>query len=319
MPGEPRHVVVLPPTLFVGTAGQFSAIVLEAIIAARMPLTAVLVCAPSQSLFPLGGLSLIPGTEGTPGPTGEPSLLPMIGPPARPSLAELARNHCIPLLSFGSLREPSTVKAIAPLVGQLIVTACCPQILPDELLHLPRLGGVNLHPSMLPRLRGPNPLFRSFWLGQTETGITVHRLERRIDAGGIYAQENLAIPDGCSGLELEAACAARGGSILVDTIRSLAAGSDRPLPQDESRASYYSWPKRADFRVQPNWSAERAFRFSRGVASWGAPYLILDGIEREIRDAIGWRRDEALAAEAEHDGDIWRVRCGTGVISVRLD
>src|SRR5262249_24483185 len=134
---------------------------------------------------------------------------------ARRSPAELARDHCIPLLAVGRLGAPDCLETVPDLSPDLICAACFPRRLPPPLLALPRLGCLNVHPSLLPRYRGPVPLFWMFRAGEATGGVTVHWMEERLDAGPIAAQEAYPIPEGIAGDDLMNECAVRGARLMV--------------------------------------------------------------------------------------------------------
>ena len=95
----------------------------------------------------------------------------------------------------------SVLRAIDP---DLIVVSCFPWRLPGQVRRLATCGAINLHPSLLPRFRGPDPLFWAFQTGTKDWGVTVHRMDDAFDAGPILGQRRFDIPDGIAGDNLEA-------------------------------------------------------------------------------------------------------------------
>jgi hypothetical protein len=151
-------------------------------------------------------------------------------------------------LGFGLARPPRGALSVADVNGrefhaalaasraELIVTCHFDQILSPETLALARCGGVNLHPSLLPRHRGPMPAFRALAAGSPQ-GITVHRLAPRIDAGAILAQEAVALPAGISALEAARLLHLAGVAPLRAAIAALAMGGCACPPPRPSPAS----------------------------------------------------------------------------------
>ena len=120
---------------------------------------------------------------------------------------------------------------------ELLVTAAYGQILSAELLSIPRLGGINLHGSVLPSYRGASPVARAIQNGDTTTGVTVIRMTPRIDAGGIIAIARTEIgPDETAG-ELEERLARLGAPLVAESIAALAAGPVPILPQDKPKVT----------------------------------------------------------------------------------
>ena len=116
------------------------------------------------------------------------------------------------------------------------MTAAYGQILSAALLSIPRLGGINLHGSILPAYRGAAPVARAIQNGETETGVTVIRMTPQIDAGGIVAVATTPIgPDETAG-ELEQRLAGLGAPLVAHVVAALAAGRSRSCPRTKRRS-----------------------------------------------------------------------------------
>jgi methionyl-tRNA formyltransferase len=288
--------VTTPRVLFFGTCGAFSGPPLDALMAAGVSVAA-LVLPPARTL-------------------------PMLA--AAPTILDLARAHGLPILELELPGDGETPARLAAFQPDLICVACFPRILPPPLLTLPRLGCLNVHPSLLPRHRGPAPLFWTFYHGDAVAGATIHKMTGRVDAGEILFQSPVPIPDGINGAELEQACAAVGGRLLVEAVRGVASGALVPRPQREADATLAPWPTRRDLEVPLAWPAERAHRFIRGVAGWYPLTLTLPGSEGAtslgIRHAIGLESEEALPRGQGFrlvEGEAW-VRFSEGVLRVAV-
>src|SRR5581483_5061140 len=154
-----------------------------------------------------------------------------------PPVARLAQERGLPLLQPRGVRSPEVQAQLAAARPEAIVVAAYARILPPEVLALPPLGCLNVHPSLLPRHRGPAPIQGALLAGDAETGTSIILLEERMDAGPILAQARLPIADD-DALTLEPRLAAQGAHLLVETLADWAAGRLTPQPQDESRATY---------------------------------------------------------------------------------
>jgi methionyl-tRNA formyltransferase len=140
----------------------------------------------------------------------------------------------IPVFQPEDVNTPESREHIRGLQPELLVTAAYGQILSGDLLSIPRLGGINLHGSVLPSYRGASPVARAIQNGDAETGVTVIRMTPRIDAGGIIAIARTAIgPDETAG-ELEKRLARLGAPLVAQSIAALAAGPVPILPQDRA-------------------------------------------------------------------------------------
>jgi len=192
--------------------------------------------------------------------------------------------------------------------------ACFDRLIREPLLSLPRLGFLNVHPSLLPAYRGPAPLFWTFRDGVRETGVTVHRVDAGMDTGPILAQAPLALADGLTGPEADHLAAALGGELLVQALDGLAAGAlvSRPQPA-------VGWsnplPGAEDFRLDPAWSARRAFNFMRGAAEWGIAFTVdLDGRTLALTCGLAYNESERQSAPVIRDGNTVSVQFAPGVL-----
>jgi methionyl-tRNA formyltransferase len=310
-----------PRVLFFGTRGAFSGPPLAALLDAGVPIVAVVL--PSDPVHwrdpdapPIRLLAARPLPDDAPG------ALPMLAP--EPLLPDLAREGGIPLLELARPGDPAALAALAALRPDLICVACFPRSLPPLLLALPRRGCLNLHPSLLPRHRGPAPLFWTFYHGDAVAGVTIHIMDEGIDTGDLLLQAHVPVPEGTTGPELERACAAAGAALLVTAVREWSAGALTPRPQRESDATAAPWPTPRDLEVPLTWSAGRAFRFIRGVSAWyplTLPVPSLRGpLSLRIQDAQGVEEADALPPGQRYrveEGQAW-VRLREGVLRIAL-
>jgi methionyl-tRNA formyltransferase len=135
------------------------------------------------------------------------------------------------------VNAPASLERLRAVQPDLLVTAAYGQILSAELLSIPRLGGINLHASILPAYRGAAPVARAIQNGESETGVTIIRMTPRIDAGGIVSVSRTAIgPDETAG-ELEERLARLGAPLVAAAIAALAAGPVASMPQDRTKVT----------------------------------------------------------------------------------
>jgi methionyl-tRNA formyltransferase len=155
-----------------------------------------------------------------------------------PSLIkQSAQAHGIRTLQPEDVNAPVSLDVIRGLQPDLLVTAAYGQILSPELLSIPRLGGINLHGSILPAYRGAAPVARAIQNGETETGVTVIQMTPRIDAGGIAATAATPIELDETASGLEERLANIGAPLVARIVDSLALGPVPVLPQDRSKVT----------------------------------------------------------------------------------
>ena len=158
-------------------------------------------------------------------------------PSAHAPMRAVADQRGVPILDPLVVNEAEARAALAKYSPDLFVVADYGQILSPETLAVARLGGVNLHGSLLPRYRGAAPINWAIYHGETETGVTTIWMSPQIDAGPCLLQARLAIGDDETAAELEPRLAALGAPLVLETIEAIESGNVRPLPQDKNLAS----------------------------------------------------------------------------------
>jgi methionyl-tRNA formyltransferase len=310
-----------PRVLFLGMECNFSYPPLRALLENGLEVCAVVIPASGEA----EGMSPIVRIDhhAQPWYGGARPKLPMLNPSLRPSILQLAWERQIPVWEVHHLSHPETVSVLAAYQPDVIAVACFSQRIPRVILELPRLGCLNVHPSLLPANRGPVPLFWTFREGCEKTGITLHLMDEGMDTGDILAQAPLTVPDGMSYTELELLCATLGGELLVRTIGELYEGRAVRTPQDETKSSYHSFPSDDDFVVQAaNWSARHVYNFICGVAGWGEPIrLYADDKSFIVREAVSYSHRNGTNTSAETCswlGEELSIRCRDGWVRVKL-
>ncbi|MFN8592022.1 MAG: formyltransferase family protein [Thermomicrobiales bacterium] len=204
----------------------------------------------------------------------------------------LATAAGIPLRWAASAADATRViRELAPDIG---VAACFPWRLGRAARETPSFGILNLHPSLLPADRGPEPVFWTLRRGERTTGVTVHRMDAGLDTGPIVAQGALPVPEGIAAPDLERQLMARGGALLTESLPALLAGTLHPWPQT-GIASYAPFPAPADWTMLASLPAAWAWRFACGVAPLGGPLTAIAADEViPVAAALDWSPDERL-------------------------
>ena len=256
-----------PRILFFGMQGDFSTPSLQALLASDIEVCAVVV-----PISPIPGLKQ-PSIQLREQPRGVRSALPLVS--LYPSIIQIAWQHQIPVWEVRSLSDAITYATLAAYEPDIICIACFSQRIPRSILELPRLGCLNVHPSLLPTNRGPVPLFWTFRNGEHITGVTIHVLEETMDTGDILAHEHIQVPDGISYAQLEMQCATKGGQLLANVVQNLYLGNVVCTPQDPTKSTYHSFPGDEDFVVYAEESdAQYIYNFINGVGHWDRPVEI---------------------------------------------
>lgn len=158
------------------------------------------------------------------------------------------------------------------------VVAAYGKILPDWLLATPRLGLINVHASLLPKYRGASPIHRAVMSGDAETGVTIMRVVKALDAGAMIAVARVPIGRDDTTTLVESRLSIRGAELLVETLDAIEAGTAVEQPQDESLVTYA--PKIAKTEGAIDWTqtAPQIHNQVRGLWPWPHAYSYLSGL-----------------------------------------
>ncbi|HEX7088248.1 MAG TPA: methionyl-tRNA formyltransferase [Vicinamibacterales bacterium] len=189
----------------------------------------------------------------------------------------LALTHAIPVLQPERLRDETFLSALRAFDADLGVVAAYGRILPDAVLATPRLGMINVHASLLPRWRGAAPIHRALLAGDTETGVTIMRVVRELDAGPMLAQAKTPIaPDTTTG-ELAAVLARMGAELLVEVVDRLAEGPVHEEPQPPGGITYADRITKDDSPIFWWRPASEIYNQVRALNPWPLASTSLDG------------------------------------------
>jgi methionyl-tRNA formyltransferase len=239
---------------------------------------------------------------------------------ARRPLVRAARARGVPVWRFDPRRPDRLATRLAAAGPDLLCVASFPRLLPPSVRAGARRGGLNLHPSLLPRHRGSDPLFWTYYADDAEAGVSVHWLDDGADTGPLIAQEAIALARGRPVRDLYAELAERGSRLLVHAVADVLADRAPRVPQDESRATRAPRAAAGGWRIDFDaWGAERLWHFLAGLA--GYPLALLhDPAGRPL--AHGAPLGFTLSPSGEPPGTIrpaahgWRVACRDGVVDV---
>jgi methionyl-tRNA formyltransferase len=194
-----------------------------------------------------------------------------------PAVKLAAEQSEIPVFQPKRVREPESVAAIRAMGPDIIVVAAYGQILPRDILTLPKHGCVNIHASLLPAYRGAAPINWAIINGETRTGITIMQMDEGMDTGAIIAQDSIPIgPDDTAG-EVTAKLSELGGSLIVDILGRLGPDGLTAVPQDNSKATMAPLLKKEDGLVDWSMNARDIHNRVRGLFPWPGAFGRLDG------------------------------------------
>ena len=233
-------------------------------------------------------------------------------------IKELALQHGLEVFQPERIKDEAAIDMLRNWETDVIVVASYGQILPVEVLDLPRLGCINVHASLLPHYRGAAPIQRAIMAGDKTSGVTTMFMNEGLDTGDIILQKPVEIDAEMDHGELQNVMALAGADLLIDTMAVLASGSSPRRKQDEHRSSYAPMLTRAEEKIDWNDDAAAIKNRIRALSPQPAAYTSFNGTRFKIfkcrlinQDAQG-----ATAQITEITAAGFAVQTGKGVLEI---
>ena len=206
--------------------------------------------------------------------------------PQAPALKTFAREQGIDVFQPASLRKEPVQRELASLEPEMIVVAAYGKILPPEVLEIPKHGCVNIHPSLLPRHRGPSPVATAILQGDHVTGATIMILDEGMDTGPILTSRSVPIGPEDTTDSLTPALFQLGGELLVEVLPRWIEGTVVAEPQDASQATITKKLQKADGEVRWELSAGELERMLRAYTPWPGLFTRWKGKLLKVLEAV---------------------------------
>jgi methionyl-tRNA formyltransferase len=233
----------------------------------------------------------------------------------------VAVEHGLAIFQPQKMRSPEALDFFESARPDAVVIIAFGQIIPAQLIAIPRLGWINIHGSLLPKYRGAAPIQWAIANGETHTGLSTMQIDSGLDTGPMLLKYETQIGPDETAPQLSARLAEAGAPLIVDTLRKLAAGELRLAPQDNSQATFAPILKKEDGRIDWSRSARDIHNRLRGFDPWPGAFTTFRGTTAQI-----WGRPQAAShvganrepgALFRQDGNVL-VSCGEGT-ALRLD
>lgn len=239
------------------------------------------------------------------------------------SIQSLAFDNSIPLIKIDKNYSNATsqIKALKP---DIIFVSCYARLLPQSILSLAKIGCFNAHPSLLPKFRGPNPLFWQFHEGDNNFGVTLHRISQEFDAGSIVSQKSTKFIDGINYNDCIKLLAIIASELIINLLNDL----ENEIidehefidehSQNHSLASYQSYPTKDDYEINVYWSAKRIYNFISAYKNNSIEFICkLNGQEVKIIDVYSYQDSPYEGMKNKmvvQEKDVIKFSCKSGYI-----
>ncbi len=236
---------------------------------------------------------------------------------ARSEVKICAEKYGIPVFQPEKIRDPEAVKYLKETGAELFVVAAFGQILPKEVLDIPKYGCINIHASLLPKYRGASPIQQAIIDGEEKTGVTIMRMDEGLDTGDILLQKEIPIRKEDTGGSLFDRLSYLGSGLVLDAIEKIEDGTIEPVRQEEAQSSYVGMIRKDAGRIDFNQDAGKLSRLIRAMDPWPSAYTGLKGKTLKIwkAEAVPEKKgDPGLVTGVEKD--CFTVACGRGSLRI---
>ncbi len=232
----------------------------------------------------------------------------------------IAEQGKIPVLQPARARDENFIEELRRLQPDLIAVTAYGQILPRSILELPRFGCLNVHTSLLPKYRGAAPIQHALLNGETETGVTIMKMDAGLDTGDILTQEKTPVHPNDDSQTLHDRLGQIGARLLVKTIPDYVTNRLRPQPQPVEGVSHAPKIRKQDGQIDWTQPSRSVWNRVRALVPWPVAFtrltiqsesLLWKIWQAEVCDQSG---EPGRVLRADKNGII--VGCGTGALSI---
>lgn len=209
-------------------------------------------------------------------------------------IKKVALEHQIEVFQPTKIKEE--YEKIISTGADLIVTCAYGQIIPEAILNAPRLGCINVHASLLPKLRGGAPIHHAIIDGETKTGITIMYMDKKMDTGDIISQKEYQIKESDNVGTLHDILSQMGKELLLETLPSIIEGTNTRTPQNHDQATYAWNITREEEHIDFNKPAKEIYNKVRGLYPWPTANTIINGTEVKILECFIGEKESTLSS-----------------------
>jgi methionyl-tRNA formyltransferase len=241
--------------------------------------------------------------------------------PGFSAVKEFAVSHGLNVLQPVTLKNEEATGQMKELNPDVAVVAAYGKIIPENILQIPRLGFLNIHPSLLPRHRGATPIPSAILQGDKVTGVSIMLLDAGMDSGSVFRQSEMPVEDTDTAGTLSARLAGSGAELLTEVLPLWIAGKIEPQPQDDSLATYTGMLTKEDGKLDWNMDAQEIWRKVRAFQPWPGCFTTWKGKNVKITGVSPVKWDRPVEAGEvislpPATGHIAGIGCGKGVLAL---
>ena len=229
-----------------------------------------------------------------------------------PPVKELALKYDIPVYQPDSLKNDEIKSYFASLGADLAIVVAYGKILPEEFLNAPKYGCINMHASLLPKLRGAAPIQWSIINGEKRSGVTAMQMDKGLDTGDILLSESVEIRDDETAQELHDELSVLGAQVMRKTLLMLQKGVLSPIRQDDSQSTYAPILTKELSAIDWQKSALQIHNQIRGLYPWPGASAVLNGKTLKIHSAKLLGKTQGEPGEVVFNDHRLCVACGDG-------
>lgn len=197
-----------------------------------------------------------------------------------------AEQNGIPVLPLASLKTKEAKTVLAALNADVFVVVVYGKIIPKAILDLPRFGCVNVHPSLLPKFRGPTPYQYAILQGETKTGVSIMLLDEGMDTGPVLAVKPFIIELRETSESIQSKIIQIGVPLLLETLKKWTNKEIEPSPQNNDAATYSKILKKEDAKMDWSKSAVELDRHIRAFKPWPGTYFYWKELGKDVRISV---------------------------------
>lgn len=227
-------------------------------------------------------------------------------------IKEKALENNIKVFQPAKLKEE--MNEILNLDVDLIVTCAYGQILPEEVLNLPKIAPINVHASLLPKLRGGAPIHHAIIDGYKETGITIMYMAKGMDDGDIISQSKISISKTDNVGSLHDKLSVLGAKLLEETLPRILNHTNERIKQDESEVTFAPTIKREDEHIDFNKNGEDIINLVRGLNPWPLSNAVVNDTEIKVLEVSFIKKEVTNVKEVIISKDKFGITCKDGII-----